>query len=72
MGLRPRVELPVDGVLPELLALLRSGSSVVLEAPPGAGKTTRVPPALLEVVRAAGGGGDGRRGGRAGRVPGPV
>jgi ATP-dependent helicase HrpB len=51
MGLRPRVELPVDGVLPELLALLRSGSSVVLEAPPGAGKTTRVPPALLEVVR---------------------
>jgi ATP-dependent helicase HrpB len=34
-------------VLPELLAALREGSSAVLVAPPGAGKTTAVAPALL-------------------------
>ncbi len=39
--------LPIDEVLPELLQALREDSRVVLEAPPGAGKTTRVPPALL-------------------------
>ena len=43
--------LPIDAVLPELLERLRSGPAVVLEAPPGAGKTTRVPPALLELVQ---------------------
>ena len=42
--------LPIDAVLPQILAALRKGPAVVLEAPPGAGKTTRVPPALLEVV----------------------
>lgn len=40
--------LPIDAVLPELLARLRECSSVVLRAPTGAGKTTRVPPALLD------------------------
>ena len=40
----------LDAVLPDLLDLLRSGRDVVLEAPPGAGKTTGVPPALLDVV----------------------
>ena len=39
--------LPVDLVLPDLSAALRRGPNAVLEAPPGAGKTTRVPPALL-------------------------
>jgi ATP-dependent helicase HrpB len=34
-------------VLPELLAALRAGSNAVLVAPPGAGKTTAVAPALL-------------------------
>ena len=48
--------LPIDAVLPELIAALRSGPAAVLIAPTGAGKTTRVPPAL----RAAGIGG-GRR-----------
>jgi len=43
--------LPVDAVLPELLGALRAHSAVVLEAPAGAGKTTRVPPALLDQVR---------------------
>jgi HrpA-like RNA helicase len=39
--------LPVDGVVPELMAALKVSGTVVLEAPPGAGKTTRVPLALL-------------------------
>lgn len=39
--------LPIHRVLPELRAALRSGCAV-LQAPPGAGKTTGVPPALLE------------------------
>lgn len=41
------MKLPIDDALPELLASLARTSSVVLEAPPGAGKTTRVPVALL-------------------------
>lgn len=41
-------ELPIDPLLPELCARLRSAASLVLKAPPGAGKTTRVPPALLD------------------------
>jgi ATP-dependent helicase HrpB len=40
--------LPIDEVLPQLIATLRSNSSVVLQAPTGAGKTTRVPPAILD------------------------
>jgi len=39
--------LPVDAILPEILASLRRHPNLVIEAPPGAGKTTRVPPALL-------------------------
>lgn len=40
--------LPIDTVLNELASALRQGSAAVLLAPPGAGKTTRVPLALLE------------------------
>ncbi len=40
-------ELPIHAVLPDLLAALRAGSNAVLVAPPGAGKTTMVAPALL-------------------------
>ena len=39
--------LPIHAVLPELLAALHAGTSAVLIAPPGAGKTTAVAPALL-------------------------
>ncbi len=38
--------LPIDAHLDEIVAAVRSGRDVVLEAPPGSGKTTRVPPAL--------------------------
>jgi len=40
--------LPVDAALAELLETLRAGPAAVLHAPTGAGKTTRVPPALLD------------------------
>jgi ATP-dependent helicase HrpB len=40
--------LPIDPLLPEIVASLRKAPTLVLEAPPGAGKTTRVPRALLE------------------------
>jgi len=43
----PRPALPIDAVLPDLTAALRDGSRALLVAPPGAGKTTRVAPALL-------------------------
>lgn len=39
--------LPVDEVLPGLLAALRDNYRLLLAAPPGAGKTTKVAPALL-------------------------
>lgn len=40
--------LPIHAVLPDLLAALRAGPNAVLVAPPGAGKTTAVAPALLD------------------------
>ncbi|MBB6342450.1 ATP-dependent helicase HrpB [Pseudomonas fluvialis] len=40
--------LPIDDVLPALRAALNERDEAVLEAPPGAGKTTRVPLALLD------------------------
>ncbi|MCM3625842.1 ATP-dependent helicase HrpB [Paenibacillus glycanilyticus] len=40
-------QLPIDAVLPEVLEALRAGTGAVLVAEPGAGKTTRVPLALL-------------------------
>ena len=40
--------LPIDAVLPEVSAALETGTAAVLVAPPGAGKTTRVPLALLD------------------------
>ena len=43
-------ELPVDAILPEIIASLKRCPNLVIEAAPGAGKTTRVPPALLEMV----------------------
>ncbi|OBY24270.1 ATP-dependent helicase HrpB [Leisingera sp. JC1] len=40
--------LPIEDALPELLTALRARGRAVLQAPPGAGKTTRVPLAMLE------------------------
>ena len=44
MGLTP---LPIDRVLPRLVEVLRDSRGAVVRAPTGAGKTTRVPPAIL-------------------------
>lgn len=41
------IQLPIDAAIPSLLHALAGHDSVVLQAPPGAGKTTRVPLALL-------------------------
>ncbi len=40
--------LPIHEVLPDLLSALAAGPNAVLVAPPGAGKTTAVAPALLD------------------------
>jgi ATP-dependent helicase HrpB len=40
-------QLPIDALLPEIQRQLQDHDSLVIQAAPGAGKTTRVPPALL-------------------------
>ncbi|MBI1339612.1 ATP-dependent helicase HrpB [bacterium] len=45
---RPPDPLPIDEVLGDVRATLRSGSRLAVSAPPGAGKTTRLPLALLD------------------------
>lgn len=45
------VRLPIDPLLPRIREAVRGGRNLVIEAPPGAGKTTRVPPALLDDFR---------------------
>ncbi|HLO66887.1 MAG TPA: helicase-related protein, partial [Holophaga sp.] len=52
MSLQP---LPIDAHLPAVLAALRERRSLVLAAEPGAGKTTRVPRALLDAGMLEGG-----------------
>ncbi|KAJ56160.1 ATP-dependent helicase [Actibacterium mucosum KCTC 23349] len=46
--------LPIDDALPDLIAALRDAGRAVLQAPPGAGKTTRVPLAMLQAGLCAG------------------
>jgi len=40
--------LPVDPFLPEIVEHVRRSRALVVSAQPGAGKTTRVPPALID------------------------
>ncbi|MGP8191754.1 MAG: ATP-dependent helicase HrpB [Methylovirgula sp.] len=47
-------QLPIAAVVPQIRAALATGTSAVLMAPPGAGKTTWVPLALLDETWAAG------------------
>ena len=42
------ISLPIESALPELLVVLAQRDEVILQAPPGAGKTTMVPLALLD------------------------
>lgn len=48
-------ELPIDGILPDLCASLEHSPNAVVQAAPGAGKTTRVPLRLLEAPWRKGG-----------------
>jgi ATP-dependent helicase HrpB len=50
-----RTDLPIEPLIPEIQAALVAAPNLVLEAPPGAGKTTRVPLALLDAAWAKGG-----------------
>ncbi|MCP5143880.1 MAG: ATP-dependent helicase HrpB [Gammaproteobacteria bacterium] len=47
MSATPTPSYPVTPLLPDIQAALATHTRLVLEAPPGAGKTTQVPPALL-------------------------
>ncbi len=49
-GVSVLAPLPIDDVLPQVVAAVRDRRVAVLVAPPGAGKTTRVPGALLDIV----------------------
>ena len=42
--------LPIDEIIPELLEAVQMNPNILLHAPPGAGKTTRVPLALLDII----------------------
>ncbi len=44
------IKLPIDDTLPVLLESFRNHQNLILHAPPGAGKTTRVPLALLDII----------------------
>jgi ATP-dependent helicase HrpB len=46
--------LPIDELIPDIVTTTRSAGRLVLRAPPGAGKTTRVPAALLDAGLAGG------------------
>ncbi len=46
----PVTSYPIDTILPELKEAMRSHQSLILHAPPGAGKTTVIPLALLDVI----------------------
>jgi len=50
----PMTALPIDPILPDLIAALQRSGRAVLQAPPGAGKTTRVPLAMLDANVTAG------------------
>ncbi len=51
----PRQPLPIDSLLPGIVDALRRHGAAVVEAPPGAGKTTRVPRVILEASVAGNG-----------------
>ncbi len=47
--------LPIDPHLPEISRIVQQSNCLILEAPPGTGKTTRVAPSLLDVPQLSGG-----------------
>ncbi len=49
-AMNPRTDLPIDSLLPGICETVRASMRLVLAAPPGAGKTTRVPLALAGLI----------------------
>lgn len=47
---KAQLRLPIDGLLEEIKSVISGGKDLILKASPGSGKTTRVPPALLNAV----------------------
>jgi ATP-dependent helicase HrpB len=43
----PKSDLPIEDVIPQIVEALRNETRLVISAPPGAGKTTRVPLTLI-------------------------
>ncbi len=44
------ISLPIDSLIGAIVSTLGASPALVIEAPPGAGKTTRVPPALMNAL----------------------
>ena len=42
------IPLPVDSLLPDVISRLKASGSVIVQAPPGSGKTTRIAPSLID------------------------
>ncbi len=51
MKIEPLCPLPIDDYIPQILQTLKMNKNLVIVAEPGAGKTTRVPPALLAITQ---------------------
>lgn len=49
------VKLPIDELIPKIIAAIKSHSVLIVQSSPGSGKTTRIPPALLKSTHADGG-----------------
>lgn len=47
---RAPAPLPIDGIVPRIVESLRAVPNAVVTAPPGAGKSTRLPPAIAEAL----------------------
>lgn len=43
------LKLPIDDIIPNIIESLKEYNSIILQATPGAGKTTRIPPALINL-----------------------
>jgi ATP-dependent helicase HrpB len=50
VDVRRQSPLPVDALVPDMIASLKQTPNLVIEAEPGAGKTTRIPAAFLSAV----------------------
>ena len=46
----PLIPLPIDPLIPEIVSLMAANRNLILTATPGAGKTTRLPPHLIQTV----------------------